>query len=136
MTTMARLGAAPNAAIATSAHATSSYTRKRTTSRRPLRALDERGDFAHLRRDQRRFGEHVAHGFGGLEAVARYAEHDFVIGAEQTAFRERPGGRDGDAAGGLGEDSRRLGEEPDTGNESVIAHRLARAAALAHRVRG
>ena len=72
--------------------------------------------------------ERAAHGVDRLQAVAGDAEHDALVGVDVAALGELGQHRGGDAAGGLGEDAGRLGEQADAGADLVVGHRVDAAA--------
>ena len=64
--------------------------------------------------------ERAAHGVKRLQAFAGDDEHDALVGADLAALRELRKARRRHAAGGLGEDARRLGQQADAAADLVV----------------
>ena len=66
--------------------------------------------------------EPIAGGVERLQALAGDVDDDALVGRDVAALGELGQDADRDAAGGLGEDAGRLGEQPDPGADLVIGH--------------
>ena len=90
-------------------------------------------DLADAWRNDRRLAERGGDRFDGLQAVTGDAQHDLVVRAKVARLGQRERGRDRRAAGSLGEDPGRFGEQPNPAHECLVADRGSPSACLAQR---